>query len=65
MTPYAHHIMGLPKREVTQALDIAAKQSLAEHGVEMAYIFDIPRSSDGRRPRSPSTTRWGNLPPRW
>ncbi|MET8005905.1 adenosine deaminase [Nonomuraea glycinis] len=42
VTPYAHHIMGLPKREVTQALDIAAKQSLAEHGVEMAYIFDIP-----------------------
>jgi aminodeoxyfutalosine deaminase len=42
VTPYAHHIMGLPKREVTQALDLAAKQSLAEHGVEMAYIFDIP-----------------------
>jgi aminodeoxyfutalosine deaminase len=42
VTPYAHHIMGLPKREVTQALDIAAKQSLAEYGVEMAYIFDIP-----------------------
>jgi aminodeoxyfutalosine deaminase len=42
VTPYAHHIMGLPKREITQALDLAAKQSLAEHGVEMAYIFDIP-----------------------
>ncbi|WP_336208951.1 adenosine deaminase [Nonomuraea sp. LPB2021202275-12-8] len=42
VTPYAHHIVGMPKREVTQALDLAAKQSVADHGVEMAYIFDIP-----------------------
>ncbi len=41
VTPYAHHLVGLPKREVTQALDIAAERSLAEYGVEMAYIFDI------------------------
>jgi aminodeoxyfutalosine deaminase len=42
VTPYAHHIVGMPMREVTQALDLAAARSLAEHGVEMAYIFDIP-----------------------
>ncbi|MDP4507675.1 adenosine deaminase [Nonomuraea turcica] len=42
VTPYAHHIVGMPMREVTEALDLAAARSLAEHGVEMAYIFDIP-----------------------
>ncbi|MEU0570960.1 adenosine deaminase [Nonomuraea sp. NPDC005983] len=42
VTPYAHHMVGMPMREVTQALDLAAGRSLAEHGVEMAYIFDIP-----------------------
>ncbi|MFG1710215.1 adenosine deaminase [Nonomuraea sp. M3C6] len=42
VTPYAHHVVGLPMREVTQALDLAARRSLDEHGVEMAYIFDIP-----------------------
>lgn len=42
VTPYAHHIVGMPMREVTQALDLAARRSLDDHGVEMAYIFDIP-----------------------
>ncbi|MFB9205836.1 adenosine deaminase [Nonomuraea spiralis] len=42
VTPYAHHMVGMPMREVTQALDLAARRSLADHGVEMAYIFDIP-----------------------
>ncbi|WP_327580830.1 adenosine deaminase [Nonomuraea sp. NBC_00507] len=42
VTPYAHHIVGMPMREITEALDLAAARSLAEHGVEMAYIFDIP-----------------------
>lgn len=42
VTPYAHHIVGMPAREVTEALDLAARRSLEEHGVEMAYIFDIP-----------------------
>ncbi|TMR12961.1 adenosine deaminase [Nonomuraea turkmeniaca] len=42
VTPYAHHVVGMPMREVTEALDLAARRSLAEHGVEMAYIFDIP-----------------------
>ncbi|NUP02528.1 MAG: adenosine deaminase [Nonomuraea sp.] len=42
VTPYAHHLVGMPMREVTQALDLAARRSLDDHGVEMAYIFDIP-----------------------
>ncbi|MGR6917158.1 adenosine deaminase [[Actinomadura] parvosata] len=42
VTPYAHHMVGMPMREVTEALDLAARRSLTEHGVEMAYIFDIP-----------------------
>ncbi|MGI5289440.1 adenosine deaminase [Nonomuraea polychroma] len=42
VTPYAHHVVGMPMREVTEALDLAARRSLAEHGVDMAYIFDIP-----------------------
>ncbi|MCK2216595.1 adenosine deaminase [Actinomadura sp. ATCC 31491] len=42
VTPYAHHIVGMPMREVTEALDVAARRSAAEHGVEIAYIFDIP-----------------------
>ncbi|MBF8189575.1 adenosine deaminase [Nonomuraea sp. K274] len=42
VTPFAHHVVGMPMREVTEALDLAARRSLTEHGVEMAYIFDIP-----------------------
>jgi aminodeoxyfutalosine deaminase len=29
-------------RAVTEALDLAARRAAAEHGVEIAYIFDIP-----------------------
>ncbi|GAA0920142.1 adenosine deaminase [Nonomuraea longicatena] len=42
VTPYAHHVMGIPMRAVTEALDLASRRSLEEYGVEMAYIFDIP-----------------------
>jgi aminodeoxyfutalosine deaminase len=42
VTPYAHHIVGMPAREVTEALDHAARRAAADHGVETAYIFDIP-----------------------
>jgi aminodeoxyfutalosine deaminase len=42
VTPYAHRVVGMPMREVTEALDLAARGALADHGVEMAYIFDIP-----------------------
>ncbi|GIH99854.1 adenosine deaminase [Planobispora takensis] len=42
VTPYAHHVVGMPMRAVTEALDIAARRSLEEHGVRVGYIFDIP-----------------------
>ncbi|MEU8379510.1 adenosine deaminase [Streptosporangium sp. NPDC048865] len=42
VTPYAHHVVGMPMREVTEALDLAARRSREEHGVRMAYVFDIP-----------------------
>ncbi|MCA2189084.1 adenosine deaminase [Nonomuraea cavernae] len=42
VTPYAHHQVGMPMREVTEALDGAARRAPVEYGVEMAYIFDIP-----------------------
>ncbi|GAA2862837.1 adenosine deaminase [Streptosporangium fragile] len=42
VTPYAHHVVGMPRREVTAALDLAARRSREEHGVRVAYIFDIP-----------------------
>ncbi|MEV0622206.1 adenosine deaminase [Nonomuraea sp. NPDC050404] len=42
VTPFAHHTLGMPMREVTEALDIAASRSLSDYGIEMAYIFDIP-----------------------
>ncbi|MEU7000736.1 adenosine deaminase [Nonomuraea sp. NPDC046570] len=42
VTPYAHQVVGLPMRAVTEALDLAARQSAEQYGVRMAYIFDIP-----------------------
>ncbi|GII08424.1 adenosine deaminase [Planomonospora parontospora subsp. parontospora] len=42
VTPYAHHVVGMPPGEVTEALDLAARRSLDEHGVRVGYIFDIP-----------------------
>ncbi|MFC4062016.1 adenosine deaminase [Planomonospora corallina] len=42
VTPYAHHVVGMPRRAVTEALDLAARQALDEHGVRIGYIFDIP-----------------------
>ncbi|MEV7008955.1 adenosine deaminase [Streptosporangium sp. NPDC051022] len=42
VTPYAHHVVGMPMRAVTEALDLAARRSLDEHGVQVGYIFDIP-----------------------
>ncbi|WP_214414557.1 adenosine deaminase [Sphaerisporangium fuscum] len=41
VTPYSHQRMGMPMRAITEALDLAARQA-AEHGVRVAYIFDIP-----------------------
>ncbi|MET9070077.1 adenosine deaminase [Streptosporangium sandarakinum] len=42
VTPYSHHVVGMPMREVTEALDLAARAALDDHGVRVAYVFDIP-----------------------
>ena len=41
VTPYTFTSAGMPVAELTEALDIAARSALREHGVRMAYIFDI------------------------
>jgi aminodeoxyfutalosine deaminase len=41
VTPYTHVRAGIPAAAVTEALDVAARSALAEHGVRVAYVFDI------------------------
>jgi aminodeoxyfutalosine deaminase len=41
VTPYSHQRMGMSKRAITEALDVAARQA-SECGVRVGYIFDIP-----------------------
>src|SRR4029077_12690044 len=41
VTPYTFTSAGMPMAELTEALDIAARSARREHGVRMAYIFDI------------------------
>jgi aminodeoxyfutalosine deaminase len=41
VTPYTFTAAGMPAAELSQALDIAARVASAEHGVQVAYIFDV------------------------
>ncbi|HEV2258808.1 MAG TPA: adenosine deaminase [Streptosporangiaceae bacterium] len=41
VTPYTFTSRGMPVRELTDALDVAARTARHDHGVRMAYIFDI------------------------
>ena len=41
VTPYTFTSAGMPVAGLTEALDIAARSAGREHGVRMAYIFDI------------------------
>jgi len=41
VTPYAFTAAGLPAAGLTEALDGAARSAVADHGVQIAYIFDI------------------------
>ena len=41
VTPYTFTSAGMPARELTSALDIAAGEAGREHGVRIGYIFDI------------------------
>src|SRR4029077_16014985 len=58
VTPYPFTSAGMPAAGLTEALDIAARAAQREHGVRMAYIFDIagefgrpaPDRATGARP---------------
>ena len=41
VTPYTFTAFGMAVADLTEALDIAARSALSEHGVRIAYIFDI------------------------
>jgi adenosine deaminase len=41
VTPYTFTSAGMPVADLTEALDIAARSAGRDHGVRMAYIFDI------------------------
>ncbi|MFC5753443.1 adenosine deaminase [Actinomadura rugatobispora] len=47
VTPHAHRLVGMPPAAVTEALDIAARRARELHGVQMAYIFDVPADLPG------------------
>lgn len=40
-TEYTFTSAGMPVADLTEALDIAARSAVRDHGVRMAYIFDI------------------------
>ena len=41
VTPYTLTAAGMPPAALTEALDIGARTAQQEHGVRMAYVFDI------------------------
>src|SRR6201989_1338489 len=41
VTPYTFTSAGMPVAGLTEALDIAARSAGRDHGVRMAYIFDL------------------------
>ena len=41
VTPYTFTAYGMAVADLTEALDIAARSALSEHGVRIGYIFDI------------------------
>ena len=41
VTPYTFTAAGMPVAELTEALDLAARSAAREHGITMAYIFDV------------------------
>lgn len=47
VTPYSFTRRGMPARAVTEALDVAERQSRDEHGVKFGYVFDIASELGG------------------
>ncbi|HVM65958.1 MAG TPA: adenosine deaminase [Acidimicrobiales bacterium] len=43
-TAYLHFANGTPVRDYRDALDLGARRAAADHGVEVGWIVDIPRS---------------------
>jgi aminodeoxyfutalosine deaminase len=41
VTPYTFTSAGMPVADLTEALDVAAASAGREHGITMAYIFDV------------------------
>ena len=41
VTPYTFTSAGMPAAAVTEALDVAARSAARDHGITMAYIFDV------------------------
>jgi len=41
VTPYTFTAAGMPPAAVTEALDVAARDAEREHGLRVAYIFDV------------------------
>jgi aminodeoxyfutalosine deaminase len=52
VTPYTLTSAGMPAAGLTEALDIAARSAGREHGVRMAYIFDIAGEYGGPAARA-------------
>jgi aminodeoxyfutalosine deaminase len=42
VTPYSHLHAGIPAEDVAAGLDAGRRRALAEHGVQLAWVFDIP-----------------------
>ena len=40
--PHGLTANGIPREAVTEVLDLAAREALAEHGLRVGYIFDFP-----------------------
>jgi aminodeoxyfutalosine deaminase len=45
--PAAFRRIGMPDAVMTEALDVSARDALAEHGLRIGYIFDFPGQSAG------------------
>jgi adenosine deaminase len=41
VTPYTFTSVGMPVADLTEALDIAARSARRDHGVQVAYAFDV------------------------
>ena len=42
--PAAFRRIGIPDSVVTEALDVGARDALAEHGLRIGYILEFPRA---------------------